>query len=974
LRATLQSERNIGLQQLISQMRQEIDNTANTPPPANPSEAVQVAASIALAAQQRVQLAQLTALEQRLASRPARLELMEAEADLLDKQVMAAEASQGSLQSLLSQRRQDRNAAQLAEVKAFAQTLASAPKALRTLADGNIQLAEVLTDLVDRRQTTQERLKSLQNKMVTLDTKFQAINRLLSLGQFESSAAFGAVLRQAWDDASRAVEPTAIERAAGEELTSSRIALFYLDEQRPPYTMPTEASLQAATGATPQDWLPSIKTLLQVRHRLTSELTRTHTQYVDELSALLTQLHDFSQRSATYIDLLKTHLFWIPSAAPLGPQTIAAMGDTLNWLLTPAHWQEVRQTVRRNLTHHPLLVAAGLCLLIWLLAVRRRLKRRLEEIAPSIGKVQRDRFSLTILALGITTLLTLPPAMVIFGLARLTAGPESFADSLSHALFIGGCALLLLEFMLQLARSNGIAEVHFHWNLPTLTLLRRNNRWLTVIFVPIIVVMVLLGVQASPDIRDGLGRFALVTLCFALAVFAFRLMRTSRFDVATTEHKTWRWYASYLGYRLLIVVPVLLTALSLLGFHYTAGQLLALTLQSIIVVVGAILAYYLLERAFSVYERRLALARLLARRAEHIAQNTYRDAAERAGQSIPEMIESHEIDRQTLTDQTKTLIRLIVWVGAVLVFWSVWRDLVPVVQSLDQVVLWQVAANDSALPVREVTLWQLIVASTMGVMSIIAVKNLPGALEIALLSRLHLAPGTGYAITTVLKYTIAFFSILAASKLLGADWSKLQWLIAALGVGLGFGLQEIVGNFVSGIIILFEKPFRLGDTVTIAGQSGTVSRIRIRATTISDLDRKEHIIPNKAFLTQDFTNWTLTDPITRLIISVGVAYGSDPEQVVDILLDVARRNAKVLDEPPPAALLLSFGDNSLNFELRIFTHSILDRIVGAHELHLAIDKAFREHGIEIAFPQRDIHLDSTSPLEVVLKSRDRKPS
>jgi potassium efflux system protein len=259
-------------------------------------------------------------------------------------------------------------------------------------------------------------------------------------------------------------------------------------------------------------------------------------------------------------------------------------------------------------------------------------------------------------------------------------------------------------------------------------------------------------------------------------------------------------------------------------------------------------------------------------------------------------------------------------------------------------------------------------------MSIIAVKNLPGALEIALLSRLHLAPGTGYAITTVLKYTIAFFSILAASKLLGADWSKLQWLIAALGVGLGFGLQEIVGNFVSGIIILFEKPFRLGDTVTIAGQSGTVSRIRIRATTISDLDRKEHIIPNKAFLTQDFTNWTLTDPITRLIISVGVAYGSDPEQVVDILLDVARRNAKVLDEPPPAALLLSFGDNSLNFELRIFTHSILDRIVGAHELHLAIDKAFREHGIEISFPQRDIHLDSTSPLEVVLKSSDRKPS
>ena len=454
-------------------------------------------------------------------------------------------------------------------------------------------------------------------------------------------------------------------------------------------------------------------------------------------------------------------------------------------------------------------------------------------------------------------------------------------------------------------------------------------------------------------------------LCLALAVFGGRVLRSSR--GAVTDGSPHRWYVAYVGYPALLVVPLVLMALSILGYHYSAKQLLGLMLQSVAVITVAMLVYYTLVRAFTIYERRLALERLREKRAAAIAKNADHDSAERSAEGVPDTIDDREIDRHTMTTQTNAVIRLLVWGGAIVAVAAVWRDLLPIVRSLDDVIVWQTSATDSAGALQAVTLWSLLVALAVLTVSIIAVKNLPGVLEVAILSRLDLAVGTGYAITTVLKYAFVLGGFLTAANLLGADWSKLQWLVAALSVGLGFGLQEIVANFVSGIVILFERPFRLGDTVTIEGLTGTVTRIRIRATTISDWDRKELIIPNKSFITKNFINWTLSDSITRVVVPVGVAYGADTDKVISSLLDVARGNAYVYNDPPPAALFMGFGDSTLNFELRVFAGTVLDRAILAHELHMAINSLFRERDIEIAFPQRNVHLDSMRPIEVVLK-------
>ncbi|HMN94982.1 MAG TPA: mechanosensitive ion channel [Phycisphaerales bacterium] len=255
-----------------------------------------------------------------------------------------------------------------------------------------------------------------------------------------------------------------------------------------------------------------------------------------------------------------------------------------------------------------------------------------------------------------------------------------------------------------------------------------------------------------------------------------------------------------------------------------------------------------------------------------------------------------------------------------------------------------------------VTLRNVVVSMIAIVITVVLARNIPGLLEIAMLQRFPIEPSVRYAITAISRYVISVVGTVVAFGAIGIGWSQVQWLVAAITVGVGFGLQEIVANLVSGVIILFEQPIRVGDTVTVGNVSGTVTRIRMRATTITDWDRKELIIPNKEFITGQVINWTLSDSTLRVVIPVGVAYGSDVAKVEKLLVDVARANPAVMGDPAPAALFIGFGESSLNFELRCILPSLEGLVRVRHDLNMAIDRAFREAGIEIAFPQQDLHI------------------
>jgi potassium efflux system protein len=329
----------------------------------------------------------------------------------------------------------------------------------------------------------------------------------------------------------------------------------------------------------------------------------------------------------------------------------------------------------------------------------------------------------------------------------------------------------------------------------------------------------------------------------------------------------------------------------------------------------------------------------------------------------------------TINIQTRQMVEYSLAMAGLLIVWCVWVDVLPALGILNRVEIWpsvrvteKVALADltegahaiAKSDVTPVTLADLGVAMLVLATTLIAAKNIPGLLEMAVLQHLPLESGVRYAISTVSRYVITIAGLLFVCSSVGLGWSKVQWLVAAISVGLGFGLQEIFANFVSGLIILIERPIRVGDVITIADVSGVVSRIRMRATTIVDGDRKELIIPNKDVITGKVLNWTLSDQVNRIQIAVGVAYGSDTERTSELLLSAARNHRSVLKDPPPMVTFEAFGDSSLKFVLRCFLPNLETRQYAVHELNMEIERLLRENEIEIAYPQQDIHVRTIS--------------
>jgi potassium-dependent mechanosensitive channel len=218
--------------------------------------------------------------------------------------------------------------------------------------------------------------------------------------------------------------------------------------------------------------------------------------------------------------------------------------------------------------------------------------------------------------------------------------------------------------------------------------------------------------------------------------------------------------------------------------------------------------------------------------------------------------------------------------------------------------------------------------------------------------------GLAESINRLVHYFIITVGVLAALAVLGVELQNFAIVAGALGIGVGFGLQNVVNNFASGLILLFERPVRVGDTVVVDDVWGTVQKIGLRSTVMVTFDQSEMIVPNADLVSEKVTNWTLSSPTARIILPVGVAYGSSISQVLKILVDSAFAHDAVLKEPPPEGLFVGFGDSSLDFELRVWVSNIRQRLQVRSVILTEVERRLAEAGIEIPFPQRDLHLRS----------------
>ena len=217
--------------------------------------------------------------------------------------------------------------------------------------------------------------------------------------------------------------------------------------------------------------------------------------------------------------------------------------------------------------------------------------------------------------------------------------------------------------------------------------------------------------------------------------------------------------------------------------------------------------------------------------------------------------------------------------------------------------------------------------------------------------------GVRIAVGTILRYIVLVIGFIIVLQTIGLDLSAITVLAGALGVGIGFGLQNVTNNFVSGIIILFERPIKVGDRIEVGDVSGDVISISMRSTTIVTNDNISIIVPNSDFISSKVINWSYTDRNIRFNIPVGVSYNEDPEVIRKILLEVADENKGILPQPKPDVLFQEYADSALVFDLRVWTREYINRPnVLKSQIYYAVFKKFKEHNIEIPFPQRDLHI------------------
>ena len=718
---------------------------------------------------------------------------------------------------------------------------------------------------------------------------------------------------------------------------------------------------------------------LHQRQDYLKELVEAYADYtktLDDLDQAEQRLIDEVEQFTEFID---EHILWIRSHEGLTLESLRSDKLTLIWLLEGRFVRDLSAVVVADVVSHPgfWLLAA---LLLIVTAVRgRKLRRQLRAVSKTAKSRTQTSIRPTMEAWLITIVISLPwPGIMLFLAWRLSvsAGESDSIQTFSSGLAHIGVLFFVLEFFRQTCRPLGLAESHFEWPSRTILFLRRTFRGLIIFVLPAgLAVFVLHSYEAeSGTDNDAIEILAFVSTMLLLLLFAHRLFRPQRgvfLDLIAFQQGGGIDRCRYLIYLTAISIPLYLIGQSILGYYYTAQKILEKSQLTVWLFLSVVFVRALLTRALMLRRRRLAMEQARQRRAAAAEAEASGDGS---ASNVPEVVADASADLGQISRQTQQVVNTTLVVVACAALWLVWNDVTPALNYLDNWQLWDTTTtivemreggDEIAEPVARtvtvpVSIIDVAAAVLIGVLTMTAARNVPGLLEIILLERLPLDPSVRYATTAITRYLILLLGVIVTCHTLGFGWDQVQWLAAALTFGLAFGLQEIFANFVSGIIILFEQPVRVGDVVTLDSVSGVVSRIRIRSTTITDWDRKEYIVPNKEFITGRLLNWTLSDTTNRVIINVGVAYGSDTSAVLDVISRAAAEHPIVLDDPAPVVTFEAFGESSLDFVLRAYLPNLDNRLQTITELHAAIYNGLSKAGIEIPFPQRDLHLRSES--------------
>lgn len=913
--------------------------------PGVPRDPEKLSAKVANAlAQARLEAlrAERTMLEARLRGANALSSLRNAREQYLEAAAARAAKQLTLLRDAAARQRVDRVEAEIATAQSRAAELAAARPGLASYAARNMALVEEQRGLTEKIQTTQEQVAALRSELIAVEDDAMLTRRRLEIAGLEAELGQVMLKRLTSLPEPRELAAAASARNAliaeisvasiryGEEMRELDDRRQHIDESFPNY----------------EDWSKEAKDALNELFRQRRDLLRENIRVQNNLLRLLVDSNAAAEALAAatrnYEEFLTGNLLWIVNYDYMNP---ARLLTQLSSLADPAGLPAVTRAAPSAL-RQPSTITIVL-LLLAVLALRPRLRGAQEKYLGHPIRPREESGGLIVRGVLLHALLALPGPLLLLVLGRFLRESGVNSEQLAaigDGLSWGAPLYFGIELLRQLSGRTGAGRRLLKWNSQKIEVLRRDLPWAA----PLLIVAQCFTVAASDlsanDSGGSLGALSSLVLALTLLVVSVRALRSGAFA------------GDWLGRLLLQVTAVLAATISLMHFTghlFAAHMYLHAIGRSVVAVLLALLVTNALKRMLLIYRANLerrAREESLGSEQEHDTQVEETENLE----ALASLSEAHT--------QLLGLARL---AALALPLWFIWSPALPALRVLNDIGLWTV--TDATLPegqLRSVSVGTLLIAAIVIGATALVTKHLPPLVKVLLMEWGKVSVGARYATGMILQYIIIGIGASISLSMLGWEWSKVQWLVAALGVGIGFGLQEIVANFISGLILLFERPIRPGDLISVGTNDGSVTEINARATIIESFEGKELLIPNKDLITGTVINWSLSSPKLRVVIPVGIAYGSDVRAAMRILVEVARDNASVVADPAPVTTFEDFGDNALTLWLRCFAEEDYPRIWT--ELRIEINERFNAAGISIAFPQRDVHLDAQRPIPVTV--------
>jgi len=915
-------------------------------------------------------------LDLRLLSQPARLKILKLKAELSDYKVKRIKSYNSQLKQQLDLKRsseiqqtQEMTRAELSEAQ-------GKHPLIESLAHSNALLSEVITqrdqELIDLEASGDvvfEETQRIKDEKDSLKKKLDiaGLNQILGKVLWEQKQALpdNKQYQKSLKNREQVITQLGLENIHyQEEMSNIKDREGYLTSLL--LDTPPETILRI------QDDL--IK-LINTRKTLLEKVIAIDEKYFRAMSEL-----DFAEKklinmAISYSQLIDEHLFWLRSATILNLDNFKDTPAQIKFLLAPSHWLKfVGETFTMSRSSPQVIL--GLLLFVFLLIKRVKIRALLIHAGRKTKKTSADSMLHTWKAIFYTLLLAIPVPMLLWivGWQLANASEVSiFSHAVASGILIISFPLFSLILLRKMCIPGGSFETHFKWSGHLTDGLRKEMGRLMLTFIPIIFIMGLIFSADETSVNSGLGRLFILFILTTFALFFYRLLKPQTGLLTPVSRSNLQsFFERYqtLLFFLGMMSIVILMGMTIIGYVYTAGRMTELLIYSVWFIFAMVILQHMSIRWLLLTRRRYALKIAYEKRQEAQVLKQERLSTEDEVDGID--FEEPEIDIVSLNEDSQKLLNLALCILTITGFVFIWSDVLPALSIFEKITLWHhEAVVEGTMKLVPVTLGDLALAILILFLTIVGAKRFPAIIEILLLQNNNISSGERYTITTLTNYTILGVGFFALFNILGADWNRFQWLFAALSVGIGFGLQEIVANFISGLIILFERPIRVGDHISVGQNEGIVSRIQIRATTIMTYDRKELLVPNKEFITGQLVNLSLSDPVARIVIPIGVAYGSDVSKARQLMLEAVDENKRVLGEPVPTVMFRGFGDNSLNLELRCFVANVDNRVTITSEINEAVNGKFNAVGICIAFPQRDVHLDIKQPIDIRIQDKGK---